>query len=315
METILGFLSLIFLISAGIFLWRLLFRRHLPKTKWFIIAVITLFTVGYFEEEYEKKEIIAKKIVEEELIENKDNWLTYEEARAELSQASSTLELEEDNIFKQIKSVSNYKNQIISFFKNEIPYYQIYKSNGLILDTSTDKPANGVVTLRGGDGKIYYQQEVENGKKNGKYVEYYPNHNLKVEGQSIEEIKFGSWKTFYDNKKNQLHTNYSYQNGKRSGSFKNYYENGQVEVNGEYLDGFRIGKWEYFYSNGNLESKGEFKNGKHEGKWRTYHPNGKLNGVGKMSDDNKIETWKYYYSNGDLQEEVRYTFLGVRLKY
>ncbi|MGL5596254.1 MAG: toxin-antitoxin system YwqK family antitoxin [Cetobacterium sp.] len=278
--------------------------------------------MGHFVEDTDKpsktstsEKVIAKKTVEQELLENKDNWLTREEAISELSQANSVLDLEENNIFKQIKNVSNYKNQIIGFFRNEIPYHQIYKNNGLIFDRSTDKPANGIITLRGGDGKIYYQQEVKNGEKNGKYQEYYANHNLKIEGKYLSNEKIGRWKSYFDNPKNQLEYSYEFSNKKFIGIFVGFYENGEVKIRGEYLDGLQVKEWESFFSDGTLETKGSFKNGKHEGKWKFYHPNGKLSGVGKMSDGNKIETWKYYYSNGDFREEVRYTFLGVRLKY
>ena len=84
-----------------------------------------------------------------------------------------------------------------------------------------------------GNGKLEFEGEYLNGKKNGKGKEYFDNGKLRFEGY--------------------------YLNGKRNGKGKEY-SNGKLIFEGEYLNGKRWNGKEYDYD-GKLIYEGEYLNG------------------------------------------------------
>ena len=95
-------------------------------------------------------------------------------------------------------------------------------------------------------GKLRFEGEYLNGKRNGKGKEYYCNGLLKFEGD--------------------------YLNGKRNGKGKEYDNNDILIFEGEYLNGNKNGKGkEYFGFNGNLYFEGEYLNGQENGKGKEYY--------------------------------------------
>ena len=88
------------------------------------------------------------------------------------------------------------------------------------------------------NGKLEFEGEYLNGKRNGKGKEYFYIGDLEFEGE--------------------------YLNGKKHGKGKEYYDNGKLEFEGEYLNGEINGKVKEYYDNGNLKFEGEYFNGK---KW------------------------------------------------
>ena len=64
------------------------------------------------------------------------------------------------------------------------------------------------------DGKLIFEGEYLNGKKNGKCKEYNYNGKLEFEGE--------------------------YLNGKKNGKCKEYYDNGKLKFEGEYINGKKM---------------------------------------------------------------------------
>ena len=73
------------------------------------------------------------------------------------------------------------------------------------------------------------------GKKNGEWLVYHENGQLKWEG--------------------------NHKDGKQDDLWKRYYENGQLEFRSNFKDGKQDGLYEYFYENGQLEIKEYYKDG------------------------------------------------------
>ena len=81
-------------------------------------------------------------------------------------------------------------------------------------------------------GKLGFEGEYLNGKRNGKGKEYWYDGKLRFEGEYLD--------------------------GKRNGKAKYYYYNGRLFFNGEHINGFKRGK--VFYYDGKLLFEGEFLN-------------------------------------------------------
>jgi antitoxin component YwqK of YwqJK toxin-antitoxin module len=167
--------------------------------------------------------------------------------------------------------------------------------------------------------------------------------------------KEGIWEEYYDN--GQLAYKGSYNNGDRDGIWEWYYDNGQLMYKGSYKNGKEEGYWEYYYSNGKLLYKGSFKSGeliknineaekkklfiprnisgedsrwadwnkdqpikdgirinqydintgKKEGIWEEYyHTDGKLLYRGSFKSGEKDGIWKWYHNNGQLAYKGSY---------
>ena len=109
------------------------------------------------------------------------------------------------------------------------------------------------IVKRYDNGNIQYEGFVVNNTFDSIYKEYYPNGNLKVEGNfknceykiNNRVIKFiGCGVVFKD----------SLRAGKRNGTWKEYYENKNLKSISNYYCGIEQGNYTYFLENGNVES-------------------------------------------------------------
>ena len=135
----------------------------------------------------------------------------------------------------------------------------------------------------------------EEGKKEGKWEEYYESGKLRATGLYKEGNRFKKWKFYYES--GQLEQEGSYnKNGKFSGKWNWFYEDGSA-LRKEY---FSKGKEDGFlveYDNDGIEiTKGEYKNGLKQGLW-DYHV-GDHTEKGSFLDGEKDGVWYYYFENG-----------------
>ena len=79
-------------------------------------------------------------------------------------------------------------------------------------------------------------------------------HDLVVAKESNPNKKDGPWVAYYPN--GQLRAQGTYEDGKLDGPYVSYYENGQLEEQGNYKDGKEEGLWVYYFENGQLRSEG-----------------------------------------------------------
>jgi antitoxin component YwqK of YwqJK toxin-antitoxin module len=114
----------------------------------------------------------------------------------------------------------------------------LVKREGIYYQKFTDVPFTGKVT--GNE-----QGSFKNGRKDGAWVSYYQNGQLR----------------YKDN----------YKNGETEGAWVGYYENGQLWYKKNYKNGKSEGASVGYYENGQLHDKGNFKNDEMEGVWITYN--------------------------------------------
>ena len=129
----------------------------------------------------------------------------------------------------------------------------LIEEDGLYYHSETKELYSGQAYKNRLGGKVQFECAYKDGKKNGKWTEYYKNGQIKKEGNYKDGKGDGKW-TFYD-EEGSLIGEGIYQNGlKWSGFFIDYYENGQIKEHGIYKDGEKEGKWTYYNEDGSIKN-------------------------------------------------------------
>ena len=184
------------------------------------------------------------------------------------------------------------------------------------------------------DGKLAYIKELKIVKgeapiQNGKYIEYYKNGQIKVQGHYKDGKREGEFKTFLRNSKNA--GSVFYKNGKiikstlinsmkDNASFSiltdiNYNSNSHEIVTDEFPNGllkqyFTFNKDELldgesrqYYEEGDIKSISPFKNNIANGTFISYYQNGNIKEKHTYKNGNEEGEGIFYYENGKLEEK------------
>ena len=215
-------------------------------------------------------------------------------------------------------------------------------NSNLVIDTYV---ANGKCIKKGyyNNKQLAYIIEGElvkdlNLLQNGKYIEYYKNGKIKVQGNYKAGRRDGEFKTFLKNGKSAGYVIYKdgkiikstlVKTMKDNASFspvtdiyykledshtlrKVDYENGLLKTYFIYnKDGIPDGESVEYYENGNIDEEVNYKNNKMNGEAKSYDENGKLNGRTIFKDDIKLEEDVYKeneilkntFKNGELVKQ------------
>jgi uncharacterized protein len=165
--------------------------------------------------------------------------------------------------------------------------------------------------------------------KQGKWKYFYPNGNVRLEGEYKNDLKHGYFKEFSENgdltktskylegilqedvaelAKLDIKTEY-YPNGKPKivASYKGYVPEG---VRREYSQDGQIVAG-YVFTAGNLIGKGIINEaGNRDGPWNEYYPNSVLRSEGVYDKGKRIGEWKFYHPNGQLEQTGSYNKNG-----
>ena len=135
-----------------------------------------------------------------------------------------------------------------------VKYEDLVTRKGLYYQKSSDGPFTGKTT-----GKV--QASFKNGKKEGPWVGYHENGQLRYKITYKNGKKEGPWVGFYKN--GQLRRKGNFKNGKWDGPFVSYYKNGQVISKGTFKKGKKEGPWVYYGLDGpvNEQRTGTYENG------------------------------------------------------
>ena len=184
-------------------------------------------------------------------------------------------------------------------------------------------------------GRLKYEGEYTNGKRNGLGKEYDYDGNLEFEGEYLDGKRNGKGKEYYNKK---IEYEGEYLNGKRNGKGKEFNYQGKIIFEGEYKLGDRWngkgydgqnnivyelkngkGKVIEYYFNEIIKFEGEYLNGKKNGKVKEYNENGKLIFEGEYLNGERNGKGKEYYSNGKIKCDGEYLegklWNGKRKKY
>ena len=109
----------------------------------------------------------------------------------------------------------------------------LVEREGIYYKKSTDVPFTGKVTGQ-------EQGTFKNGKKEGPWVDYWENGQLKMKGDYRDRGREGSWVSYWEN--GQLEMKGDYKNGKTEGPWVGYNEDGTVNKGntGTYKNGVKV---------------------------------------------------------------------------
>jgi len=166
------------------------------------------------------------------------------------------------------------------------------------------------------------------GKRQGKWKEFYASNKLRSEGEYLNGQRIGSWIFYYEDGKEEQQG--SYHKGKPDGDWKWTYPNGNtwreevfyegleeglaIEYNdtgkvvskGEYLDGSREGKW--VMDLGDHREEGSYVAGEMNGVWKHYYISGKIKFEGKFTQGNEDGNHAFFYESGKVKTAGKYKF-------
>lgn len=122
----------------------------------------------------------------------------------------------------------------------------------------------------------------ENSRKNGLWIKYWPNGNVK------SKIK--------------------YKNGRSFGEYSTYFQNGNVEEKGVMNGGLLQGSYELYWPNGQIRQQKEFNSyGSPEGKISFFYANGQPELKFEVIDGKETGDAIWFYENGDVKKEIIYS--------
>ena len=146
------------------------------------------------------------------------------------------------------------------------------------------------------EGELKAQGDYIDGYRSGAWKFYFENGALRQVGSyGPKEALIGQWKWYYENA--QLLLNEFYKNGKEDGISTEYNDTGKVITQGEYIDGRKEGEW--FLEIGDHLEKGVYEYDLKQGEWKhIYLITGKLSFKGEFFDGIPQGEHVWYYDDG-----------------
>ncbi len=152
-------------------------------------------------------------------------------------------------------------------------------------------------------GKMKDKGSYSNNKREGKWTFYFPEGGIEQIGYYNSGFEDGQWIRYHNN--GNIFVEESYYRGKEDGYYTEYDEDGNIITEGDFLEGEKEGKW--LLEINDLRAEGEFITSLRDGKWRYYYNDGTLLFEGNYIQGNPDGKHKYYYPDGDLKEEQYYS--------
>ena len=168
------------------------------------------------------------------------------------------------------------------------------------------------------------------GRRQGLWMDFYPNGQKRYEGQFKDGRCTGEFK-YYDEQGRLKATNLFDRTGEKALN-KTYAENGTLIATGYYLHQKKEGVWQYFsrdngkmileednkdgkvhgaskvyYENGVLMMERQFVDGLMEGHAKIYYPSSALKEEGDYLHGEKTGIWKAYNEDGDVISSENFT--------
>ncbi|GAA5030115.1 hypothetical protein GCM10011506_18980 [Marivirga lumbricoides] len=156
-------------------------------------------------------------------------------------------------------------------------------------------------------GKIAYEYNIENGKKDGVALKYYESGELMQKSNWAEGEKVGKSFTYYKSGVEKYIANF--ENNKQDGWTFYYDSLGNLRGKQEFVDGNLDGKFEEYYADGTVMAKGtnSFKGGTK--KIYEYFPNGKPKRFVYERNDSLI-----YLKSLDETGDITNAYFTIKLK-
>ena len=316
-----------------------------------MLSVFSVATAHPFKSEKELNNFFAKidTLIKEELKKDYREEMT---KRKRTANNEYSFEIEDDRTVLITRSIAGIKpeTEITQYFNSEGKLYMIssltsetekdlyalyrkYDSNGNLFIYSYAIDGKNIDRGYYSDGKLAYIQELKIIKgqppiPNGKYIEYYKNGQIKVQGNNKDGKRDGEFKAFLRNGKSA--GSVFYKDGKiikstlvnsmkDNASFSlvtdiNYNLNSNEIITDEFPNGLlkqyfiynknRLldGESREYYEEGDIKSISHFKNHIPDGVFISYYPNGNMEEKYAYVNGQANGECFSYYENGKLEE-------------
>ena len=316
-----------------------------------MLSVFSIATAHPFKSEKELNNFFAKidMLIKEELKKDYREEMTKRKGTAD---SEYTFEMEDDRTVLITRSIAGIKpeTEITQYFNSKGELYMIssltsetekdlyalyrkYDSNGNLFIYSYAIDGKNIDRGYYSDGKLAYIQELKIIKgqppiPNGKYIEYYKNGQIKVQGNNKDGKRDGEFKAFLRNGKSA--GSVFYKDGKiikstlvnsmkDSATFSlvtdiNYNLNSNEIITDEFPNGLlkqyfiynknRLldGESREYYEEGDIKSISHFKNHIPDGVFISYYPNGNMEEKYAYVNGQANGECFSYYENGKLEE-------------
>ena len=317
-----------------------------------MLSIFTVINAHPFKTEKELNNFFSKidQLIKEEL---KKDYREEMSKRKGTADGEYTFEIEDDRTVLITRNIQGIKpeTEITQYFNKKGELYMISSLTSetdkklYALYRKYDKNGNlsiytyaidGKNTDKGyySDGKLAYIKELKIVKGEapiqvGKYIEYYKNGNIKVQGNYKDGKREGEFKTFLRNGKSA--GSVFYKDGKiikstlvkamkDNASFSlvtdiNYNLNSHKIVTDEFpnqllkqyfvfnKNGLLDGESREYYEEGDIKSVSPFKNNVADGIFISYYQNGNIKEKHTYKNGNEEGEGLFYYENGQLEEK------------
>ena len=317
-----------------------------------MLSIFTVINAHPFKTEKELNNFFSKidQLIKEELKKDYREEMTKRKGTAN---NEYSFEIEDDRTVLITRSIAGIKpeTKITQYFNSEGKLYMISSLTKVIdkelygLYRKYDKNGNlliytyaidGKNTDKGyySDGKLAYIKELKIVKgeapiQNGKYIEYYKNGQIKVQGYYKEGKRDGEFKAFLRNGKsagsviykdgkiikstliNSMKDNTSFSILTDINSSSNSHEVVTDEFSNGLLKqyftfnkkGLLDGESRQYYEEGDIKSISPFKNNVADGVFISYYQNGNMKEKHAYKNGNEEGEGIFYYKNGKLEEK------------
>lgn len=147
---------------------------------------------------------------------------------------------------------------------------------------------------------IYIKQSFVDGIKNGSCQVYYYGGGIKEEGTYKNNVRNGSFRTYFNDEDNSIKTKANFLNGIIDGPFEYYYKSGKLFKKANFKLGVLNGFCEDYYVDGTIHKMSNFNNGKLSGWVYEFYPDGVLKSRKEYQDGMKIDKEYVYDLFGEL---------------
>ena len=122
------------------------------------------------------------------------------------------------------------------------------------------------------------------------------------EGRYVDGKKNGIWVSYYAN--GNMKNRFTFEAGKPNGMAIMYNENGKIAEQGIWRNQHWVGDYKLYYENGEIQHSFKFNpNGKRDGKQVYYAENGQKIIEGEMKEGKEIGLWNEWFDNGEKRAE------------
>ncbi len=216
---------------------------------------------------------------------------------------------------------------------------EIEERDGITFKIGKYEPYVGIVEETGGKRGYKLLGRFLDGKRDGKWVQWYDNGQVEVQGEYYRGKKHGEWSLWYNNGKAKEQGTFSF--GKVDSLYKYWFDNGHLKEEQRYKKGLAHGRWTkwykedptlkyvengnwqykdgvykdennelwswWWYLNDNKEEEGYYIDGNKEGAWVSWFETGVKSSEGAFSKNERDGLWLYYNEDGAVTQELTYS--------